>query len=132
QQDQENRELLMRYGEHMQQVVSSTIEFSMFMLNGGVVQDEIYTTTFTGLQNSENTFLNTDNTGEEVTIESRDEEPGEESSQPSTTQQQTTSLFKLDLWDVLASGDNYSFVGPGEADTVYTGLKSSKKNKMVP
>jgi hypothetical protein len=131
QQDQENRELLMRYGEHMQQVVSSTIEFSMFMLNGGVVQDEIYTTTFTGLQNSENTFLNTDNTGEEVTIESRDEEPGEESSQPSTTQQQTTSLFKLDLWDVLASGDNYSFVGPGEADTVYTGLKSSKNTYIT-
>jgi hypothetical protein len=35
------------------------------------------------------------------------------------------------LWDVLASGDNYSFVGPGEADTVYTGLKSSKNTYIT-
>lgn len=128
QQQQDNLEMLLRYGNRMKQVVASTIEFSMFMLRGEEVQDEIYTTTFMGLQNTEDAFSNTDTISEEEHTEPV--ETKEETVQ-TLTPEQGASTFKLDLWDVLASGDNYSFVGPGEADTVYTGLKSSKNTYIT-
>ncbi len=125
QRDQDNKMLLMRYGNEMKKVVASTVEFSMFMLVGEFIEDEVYTTNFKGFNNVEDAFLNTDITYDELIQEDvQQEEPRPmESSAPKPM---SHSTFKLELWDVLASGDNYSFVGPGPIDTVYTGLKSSQ------
>ncbi len=125
QQDKDNKMLLMRYGSERKKVVASTVEFSMFMLVGERMEDEVYTTNFKGLNNAEDAFFDTDITYDELIQEDvqQEEQKLMESSVPKPL---ANSTFKLELWDVLASGDNYSFVGPGPIDTVYTGLKSSQ------
>ncbi len=125
QRDQDNKMLLMRYGSDRKKVVASTVEFSMFMLVGEPIEDEVYTTNFKGLNNIEEAFLNTDVTYDELIQEDTQQEE-QTPMQSSSPKPLTDSTFRLELWDVLASGDNYSFVGPGPIDTVYTGLKSSK------
>lgn len=125
--------LWLKYAGEMNKVVTTQIEFSMIMLKEISTEDELYMSIFTSLHQGENVFFNTDSIEQiPIPLDTQDtgqnQIPSQTGTQTSTAQQ---SMFKLDLWDVLASGDNYSFVGPGPTDTIYTGLKSSKNTYIT-
>lgn len=106
------------YGDQLKQVISSTIEFTLFAVEGQS-QEEIYTPHATISNNTYNPF------GKRSNITPQDVEPSSNQlSEPSDLSITKADAFNLNIWDELVSGDNYTFASPGPVDRLYTGLSS--------
>lgn len=128
------RVLRMRYGNDIYKMVATQVEFSMFMRMEDDPQDETYTTLFNILNHPEEAFLNREGMEEADDLAQGGEEQTERGPVGAGSQRSEEVMeatFTLELWDALVSGDNYSFVGPGQNDTLYTGLKSSKNTYIT-
>lgn len=128
-------ESLYEYGDKMKEVVKTNLNISLYMVAGETLPEETYNHSFIGVSEPDNVFFDTNGVNAYDILQRESEKYVSNTSNqttdstvdiPSTTDTSYDTYFSLELWDVLASGDNYSMVSPGSVDSVYTGMKTSK------
>jgi len=118
------------YGDKANELVTTKIDFSIFARPNDTVTDEIYEPEFNLIRNTEGAFLNRDKLTNDTENNTADPNVILPVSVPVQNQDtgniaDSTGKFRLDISDVLTSGDTYKFLGPGNDDNSYSGLLSS-------
>lgn len=129
-------ENLQEYGSKRKEIVQTNLNISLYMVAGDTSTQEPYNHSFFGVSDPDNVFfvkegINAFEILEEETKNYQSIEQGKTTPEGSTpvvdeVDNSYDTYFALELWDVLASGDNYSLVSPGSVDSVYTGMRTSK------